>query len=108
MQITINNYKRLKRHPLKFDDTICWNIDNQLFRGRVDSGYIEIRGFGNDKIFRELNIAKYSFCSKLYGYETRDGDWPWADPDDYEGLSKVVIALFDIINENNKKQLQET
>ena len=105
MQITIKNYKRLKKYPLSYDDKICWNIDNVLYRGRVDSGYIDVIGHSNGRIFEILGVDKYSFCTQYYGYRTCDGDWPWANADDYEGLSKVVIALFDLINAHNKKQL---
>lgn len=105
MQITIKNYKRLKKYPLSHNDKICWNIDNVLYCGRVDNGYIDIIGHSNGRIFEILGVEKYHFCTQHYGYYTHDGDWPWANEDDYEGLSKVVIALFDLINAHNKKQL---
>jgi soluble cytochrome b562 len=50
----------------------------------------------NDYIFTELKLDKYSFCSMLYGYGPKSGDWPEVDGADYAALTRVVVCLMEL------------
>jgi hypothetical protein len=50
-------------------------------------------GHENAFIFNELNLDKYQFCSMMYGYKHKDGDWPETDGEDYPALTRAVVCL---------------
>jgi outer membrane murein-binding lipoprotein Lpp len=50
----------------------------------------------NDYIFTELKLDKYSFCSMLYGYGPKSGDWPEVDGADYAAITRVVVCLMEL------------
>lgn len=59
----------------------------------------------NDGIFNKLGLNKYEFCSKYYGYEVKVGSWPVFNVDDYKAATRVVKALFEIIEEQSNTQV---
>lgn len=50
-------------------------------------------GHRNEFIFTELNLDKYQFCSMMYGYKHKGGDWPETDGEDYAALTRAVVCL---------------
>lgn len=56
----------------------------------------------NYKIFTELHLNKKEFCDKYYGYSSGDGDWPVYNLEDFKAATRVVKALFEIIETPSK------
>lgn len=71
---------------------------------RVTDDHLSLcnRCFQNDKIFSILNLNKYDFCKKHYGYISKWGSWPVCEKNDYLSLTRVVKALFEIIETTPK------
>jgi len=56
--------------------------------------YLQATGCrANAYIFDELKLDKYQFCSMMYGYEAKAGDWPETDGEDYAALTRAVVCL---------------
>lgn len=47
----------------------------------------------NGFIFDDLGLDKYQFCTLMYGYEHKDGDWPETAGADYPALTRAVVCL---------------
>jgi hypothetical protein len=88
--------KELERKTLKHVDGILFN--NYILTVQMD--HISVCDYDNDTIFKELNLDKYKFCSEHYGYKTESGLWPSFTPRDYAAATRVIIALFNIIEHN--------
>lgn len=55
----------------------------------------------NDEIFTILGLDPHEFCSKYYGYKSRDGIWPSYKDYDLEAATNVVKALYTLIDNAN-------
>lgn len=55
----------------------------------------------NDGIFTVLKLDPYKFCSKYYGYESKDGIWPCYENRDFKAITNVVKALYTLIDTMN-------
>lgn len=53
----------------------------------------------NDKIFQDLEISKFDIAKQAYGYYPFSGDWPECKKDDYPALTRLVVKLYEIIEE---------
>lgn len=54
----------------------------------------------NDMIFKMLELDKYKFAEKAYGYDiNRKGYWPNSKNYDFEALTKLVKELYKIIED---------
>ena len=54
----------------------------------------------NEKIFEDLSIPnKERFATNAYGYNSLGGKWPECRYEDYEALTRCVIELYKIIEE---------
>lgn len=73
----------------------------------VRSSYLYSSKSSNEKIFKRLDIDKYYFCHDHYGYEPGTGDWPQSKEGDYKALTRVVKALFEIIEEKDSKKCKK-
>jgi hypothetical protein len=51
----------------------------------------------NSSIFRRLGLDKYRFCSEAYGYYVHTGAWPSFMSRDYEAATRVVLALYRVL-----------
>ena len=63
-------------------------------------------GYSNDFIFDELKLDKYEFCTLMYGYKHKDGDWPETDGEDYPALTRAVVCLMHL--SEARSQTRET
>lgn len=91
---------------LKEDDIVILNG----LTYQVRSSYLYLTApVANDKIFVDLNLDKEEFCTKYYDYPGKNcngGAWPEYKYNDYEAVTRVVKALFEIIEkENSPKDL---
>lgn len=76
----------------------------------VTKNYLSNQSAGryNDQIFTELDIAeKYIFCSNFYGYKTSEGIWPEFSNYDFIAATKLVKALFKIIEDKKDVKASE-
>ena len=55
----------------------------------------------NDEIFTILGLDPHEFCTKYYGYKSRDGIWPAFKDYDLEAATNVVKALYTLIDNAN-------
>lgn len=71
----------------------------------VQKKFLNIEYKSNYEVFKRLGIKDYrSFCSQHYGYDAERGDWPECQENDYEALTRVVMALFKIIEGKEIKE----
>lgn len=66
----------------------------------ISDGHPSDRHF-NDEIFTILGLDPHEFCSKYYGYKSRDGIWPSYKDYDLEAATNVVKALYTLIDNAN-------
>lgn len=105
MTYTIDNYELLKERPFKLHDKIVFDYNFKIVTYRVREKWLSCDDHPllESIIFKELGIEEpISFCSNYYGYHARDVAseyWPDSEQYDYAALTRVVIALFNIIAE---------
>ena len=91
---------------LKRGDIVTFKVKDMVLEYEVSRSFLNMSaGAINRKIFEVLGLNATEFCKKYYGYKPYDGDWPESKPDDFEALTRVVKALFKIINP--KKSIKE-
>ena len=85
---------------LNSGDKIIFTIKDKNYIYTVYSQNLCIRNSDyNDRIFKDLKLDKFKFCSNCYGYEPSKGDWPESKNGDYTALTRVVEALFPYCDE---------
>lgn len=116
----INRLKDLDHHILSGGDVVVFQVESE--QGEfVDFKYVVEYNFlmaiqdvddmspsatnRNDAIFTTLRLDPYEFCSKYYGYESKDGHWPFYKDYDYEAATNVVKSLYSVINLINMSKL---
>lgn len=102
-RIITNKYDLYK--PISEGDKVIFDIYNEQFIYDVHPNCLTCVDDFNDIIFEKLGmdtIKKYAFASKQYGYSVDLGVWPVSHDYDYEGLTNLVRALYEQI-ENKKK-----
>ena len=112
MAITNGNYKQIlieQKRKLQFDDKVIFNIPKCNIFYTVRDDFLDCTGRENSAIFNELGLDKSSFSSKHYGYDLKCGDWPCSHTNDYEALTRLVIALYEEIERQDpsKKPVSE-
>lgn len=75
----------------KVHSDFLMNIDDILDASPSDRHY-------NDEIFTILGLDPHDFCTKYYGYKSRDGIWPAYKEYDLEAATNVVKALYTLID----------
>jgi hypothetical protein len=103
-------YTNKIKDTLKLGDIVIFNIKGVKYEYKVEFCYLHyLVGFSNDIIFTKLNLNKFNFCTKHYGYYEyneyneyieRYKFWPECKPNDFEALTRVVNALYDKINKS--------
>lgn len=59
--------------------------------------------YNNKLIFEKLNLERFEFCEQQYGYEVNLlNDFPEAKPNDFAALTRVTLALFDLIEASQR------
>lgn len=56
----------------------------------------------NAMIFDLLNVNKITFCEKYYRYLPSNGSWPEYKENDFSAATRVVMALFELIEKDSK------
>lgn len=112
MKITTYNYSILKEYILKHGDEIVFleekpelaYVVRESWLGRFNSGLeIEIFNILKDKFLLEENHI--DFCKKAYGYEphvSSKNSWPDCKTNDYLALTRVVYAIFKLLESDIK------
>lgn len=86
----------LQGKVLKYDDIVILKNIKYV----VGSKFLSEEYHHNEKIFEDLSIPnKERFATIAYGYESDGGAWPECRPRDYEALTRCVIELYKIIEE---------
>lgn len=104
MNRTITNKYDLYK-PISEGDKVIFDIYNEQFRYDVHPNCLICDQHFNNIIFEKLGMntaEKYAFASEQYGYSVDLGVWPASHDYDYEGLTNLVRALYELI-ENKKK-----
>ena len=85
---------------LKKGQIVIFHIKSKIYTYVVVSCFLCSRDpHPNNKIFKDLGLDSYKFCSNFYGYEPDIGDWPSSRNKDYAALTRVVEALFPYCDE---------
>lgn len=79
---------------LEYGDTVIFKDITYT----VQEEFLSCSGY-NDKIFRDLEISKSDIAEQAYGYYSFSGDWPECKKDDYPALTRLVVKLYEIIEE---------
>lgn len=108
MTYTIDNYKDLETKSLKLDDTVVFEVHGLRIVYRTREKWFDVIETipniiaSESEIFKILNIENHiDFCSTFYGYPAREvsiNTWPDCNAFDYAALTRVIVALFDIIS----------
>ena len=98
------NAKQLEGKTLEWGDRVKFTFNDGIeLTYEVSHTFLNnVDRCDNSLVFRKLgmttNKEKYAFASKIYGYETDTGMWPETEEDDFEALTKLVIALYELID----------
>lgn len=88
------------------------SIDLQYYVVDTDqSAFLALKGgdSDNDIIFRKLDLDKRDFCARAYGYTSTIGErWPSAKHNDLEALTRVVRALYKVLENKESEDEEET
>lgn len=109
MRNIYKNSEELKGNTLKYGDIIIFNINNKIFNYTCHHSYLGEEYMKNNLVFKELQIInESSYITKHYGYNTVYNNnlhnyWPVCNNYDYEALTRLVIALFELCEKINSK-----
>lgn len=97
-----------KNYILKKDDIVNFFISpsRELKKYTVRSKYLnnDVWGFDNSEIFDIIGFGptRHKFCSFIYGYKATQGDWPEAQSQDYESLTRLVKVIYILLEVKEK------
>lgn len=106
---TYSSYKELVGTVLTLKDDIKFKVKEEIYLYRVYSNHLSCKNKAeNDIIFTALNIPnKNAFAAHIYGYTVCSGTgvtcWPEYNPDDYIAATNIVLTLFKLCEDYNKK-----
>ena len=108
MIYTIDNYKDLETKSLELNDRVVFEVHGLRIVYKTKEKWFDVIEtvprfeVSESEIFKILNIENHiDFCSTFYGYPAREvsiDTWPDCKPYDYAALTRVVVALFDIVS----------
>lgn len=102
----ITNIKDLEKYTLRLYDHVEFRIDGEVLGYEVNNDHLMGIGIPNNKIFEMLGISpigrRCEYASAIYGYLTNGGSWPASKEGDYVGLTKLVKALYELIEKTRK------
>jgi hypothetical protein len=93
---------------LRFDDKVTFKVGDNVLHYQVRVNHLDyIDGISNYEVFKLLGMTKHEerreFASKIYGYESKEGDWPVFKDGDYAAATELVKHLYDLCNKYNLK-----
>lgn len=101
----ITNIKELEKYTLRLYDHVEFRIDGEVLGYEVNNDHLMGIGIPNNKIFEELGFSsidqRCEYASSIYGYRTSGGSWPASKEGDYVGLTKLVKALYELVDKKN-------
>ena len=106
MSRTITNKYDLYK-PLSDEDQVIFDIGDEQFIYNVHPSCLTCDKHSYDIIFKRLGMntaEKYAFASEQYGYSVDLGIWPASHDYDYEGLTNLVKALYELIDNRKTKK----
>lgn len=106
MNRTITNKYDLYK-PIREGDKVIFNIGEEQFIYYVHPSCLICDQYFNNIIFEILGMntaEKYAFASEQYGYSVDLGVWPVSHDYDYEGLTNLVKALYELIDNKKTKK----
>lgn len=101
-----NSLSSLGENTLKQDDT----VELMGIEYKVASCHLSNKSpsYWNDHIFTELGIKDIpAFCSNHYGYTTTKGAWPEFKSYDFSAATRLVKALFKMIEDKKTIKASE-
>lgn len=102
----ITNIKDLEKYTLGLWDRVDFSIDGEVLHYEVNNNHLNGSRISNNAIFDKLGISPFDkridYASSIYGYRSGGGAWPESKEGDYVGLTRLVKALYELI-ENKKK-----
>lgn len=102
----ITNIKDLEGYTLRLYDHVEFSIDGEVLRYEVACDHLAGIRISNNAIFEKLGITplgrRCEYASSIYGYFTNAGSWPASKEGDYMGLTKLVKALYELIEKTKK------
>lgn len=108
MIYTIDNYKDLETKSLELNDRVVFEVHGLRIMYRTKEKWFDVIETipniiaSESEIFKILNIENHiDFCSTFYGYPAKEvsiNTWPDCNAFDYPALTRVIIALFDIVS----------
>ena len=110
---TYSSYKELEGNTLRSTDEIRFKVKEEVYLYRVYNNHLSCKNkTENDSIFAALNISdKNAFAAHVYGYTICGGTeptcWPEYNPDDYIAATYIVLTLFKLCEDYNKKDTKK-
>lgn len=111
----ITNIKDLEKYTLRLWDRVDFSIDGEVLHYEVKNNHLSGFGISNNEIFEKLGISSFDkrmdYASSIYGYSSVAGSWPESKEGDYVGLTRLVKALYELIEKKKKspfKPLENT
>lgn len=102
----ITNIKDLEKYTLRLYDHVEFSIDGEVLRYEVACDHLAGIRISNNEIFEKLGITplgkRYEYASSIYGYRAMGGSWPVSKGGDYFGLTRLVKALYELIEKTKK------
>lgn len=95
------NYKRSEDLIDKTVDFCDLVILGKRLHQVMDSYLKNLDVCNNSEVFETLNLDKFTFCEEHYGYPPLNTDFPKSKKEDYEALTRLVIALMKLSEKNN-------
>lgn len=71
----------------------------------VSNWYLHWITVNNDRIFTNLSLDKIEFCREAYWYKPLEWDFPEFKEWDYEALYRVVIKLYELIENKDYNEI---
>lgn len=110
---TYSSYKELVGTVLALKDDIKFKVKEEIYLYTVYSNHLSCKNKAeNDSIFTALNISdKSAFAAHVYGYTICGGTepicWPEYNPNDYIAATNIVLTLFKLCEDYNKKDTKK-
>ena len=99
-----NNRNFTRDSIVKYRDKVAFELsDGRVLNYTVRDSYLTRNGI-EIEIFNEIGVDPYDFCENITGYVDKATNpilWPEIKEYDYEGLSKIIYAIYQKINELN-------